>query len=187
MRIVISGFTGCGNTTVTNLVSTKLGLKEYNYTFKELSQELGITLMEIHEKAKTNDEYDYLLDKKQIQFLLENDNVVVGTRLAVFLPLVAEKLGVKKPNIEYCFWLTAQQPVRAERIAKRNNCSYEEALKEIQYRDSENKHRYQKLYGIELKQPDYATIIDTEKYDAEGVADKLIQIVLQKDKNKQQQ
>ncbi|NUN11858.1 (d)CMP kinase [Candidatus Micrarchaeota archaeon] len=177
MRIALSGFTGCGNTTVTQLLSKKLGYPYYNYTLTDLSKEMGLTLIELHELAKQTTEYDLLLDKKQIQFMLDNENAIDGTRLAVFIPIMAPKLDMKLPKIDFYFWLTARQNIRAERVAKRNNVSYDEALKEIQYRDSENKHRYYDLYGIEFKQPDYCTVIDTEKYDAEGVADKIISII----------
>lgn len=177
MRIALSGFTGCGNTTVTELLSKKLGYSYYNYTLTDLSKEMHVTLLELHELAKHSTEYDLLLDKKQIQFLLDNENAIDGTRLAVFIPTIAPKLGMKMPEINYYFWLTARQNVRAERVAKRKNVSYDEALKEVQYRDSENKRRYYDLYGIDFKQPDYCVVIDTEKFDAEGVAEQIIKTV----------
>ena len=38
LRIAISGKSGCGNTTVSTLLSEKLGIKLINYTFRTLAQ-----------------------------------------------------------------------------------------------------------------------------------------------------
>ena len=41
MRIAISGKSGCGNTTVTRLVSEALGFEMINFTFRSLAEEIG--------------------------------------------------------------------------------------------------------------------------------------------------
>ena len=51
LRIAISGKSGCGNTTVSKLLSEKLNVKMINFTFRSLAQETGLSLAEIIEKA----------------------------------------------------------------------------------------------------------------------------------------
>ena len=41
LRIAISGKSGCGNTTVSNLLSKTLNIAMINYTFRSLSEETG--------------------------------------------------------------------------------------------------------------------------------------------------
>ena len=58
VRVAISGKSGCGNTTVSTLLSQKLGVKLINYTFRQLAEEKGMTLKEVIEAAKNDDSYD---------------------------------------------------------------------------------------------------------------------------------
>jgi DNA ligase (NAD+) len=52
LRIAISGKSGCGNTTVSTLLSQKLNIKLINYTFRQLAEEKGLTLAQVIENAK---------------------------------------------------------------------------------------------------------------------------------------
>nr|MCR5613759.1 cytidylate kinase [Treponema sp.] len=54
LRIAISGKSGCGNTTVSTLLSQMLGIKLINYTFRTLAEERGMTLAQVIENAKTD-------------------------------------------------------------------------------------------------------------------------------------
>ena len=42
MRIAISSKSGCGNTTVSTLLSEKLGYPMVNFTFRQMAQERGV-------------------------------------------------------------------------------------------------------------------------------------------------
>jgi len=43
IRIAISGKSGCGNSTVSRIVATRLGLRVVNYTFKDLARDRGMS------------------------------------------------------------------------------------------------------------------------------------------------
>ena len=53
LRIAISGKSGCGNTTVSTLLSQKLNVTLINFTFRQLAAEKNMTLAEVIEAAKT--------------------------------------------------------------------------------------------------------------------------------------
>ncbi|HIH20598.1 TPA: AAA family ATPase [Candidatus Micrarchaeota archaeon] len=182
MRIAISGPTGCGNSTASTIVSQSLGFPKFNYTFHNLANDLGIPFNALHSLADETPKYDFMLDEKQVQFVLENKNCVVGTRLAVFLPQVAAKLEKPKPKFDLKVWLYAPLAVRAQRIADRDGRSFEEALKEVVYRDDSNKTRYKKLYGIEYAEPEGCLVIDTDAFEVEETAKKILDAI----KNKKQ-
>ena len=42
MRIAISSMSGCGNTTVTKLVSERLGYPMINFTFRQMAEERNV-------------------------------------------------------------------------------------------------------------------------------------------------
>ncbi|HPX27941.1 MAG TPA: cytidylate kinase, partial [Treponemataceae bacterium] len=67
LRVAISGKSGCGNTTISSNLSKKLNVVMINYTFRSLSQENGMTLEEILERAKTDDSFDRMVDTRQVE------------------------------------------------------------------------------------------------------------------------
>ncbi|MFH1057010.1 MAG: cytidylate kinase family protein [Candidatus Micrarchaeota archaeon] len=170
LRIAISGQTGCGNSTASELVSKKLKLKKFNYTFHDLARDLNVPFARLHELAELNPKYDFLLDKKQIEFALKEENCVVGTRLAVFLDKISPKLGMKKPRFDLKVWLSAPLKTRASRISERDGVNLDDALDEVIYRDNSNKERYKKLYGIEYAVPEDCLPIDNGNLDAKKTA-----------------
>jgi cytidylate kinase len=165
MKIAISGLTGCGNSTASTLVSHSLKLKKFNYTFHNLAEELGMPFERLHEFAEKNPKYDYLLDRKQIEFALAEKNCVVGTRLAVFLDRIAPRLKKKRPKFDLKVWLKAPLHARAKRLAERDIRDFDQAVREVVYRDDSNKTRYWKLYKIRYEPPKGCLIIDNERLD----------------------
>ena len=167
IKIAISGKSGCGNTTVSRIVAEKLDLKLINYTFRNMAQELGISFEELRRRAEHDDSYDKRLDLKQAELAAEG-NCVLGSRLAVWI--------LKDADLRV--YLTASTKVRAERIAKREGKSVEEALKETSERDNLDHARYLRIYGIDnddLSNVDL--IIDTEVNDENEVASIIIKAV----------
>lgn len=63
LRVAISGKSGCGNTTVSTLLSKRLGIRLVNFTFRQLAEEKGISLAQVIEAAKTSDEFE---DRKSV-------------------------------------------------------------------------------------------------------------------------
>ena len=84
LRVAISGKSGCGNTTVSGLLSQKLGITLINYTFRQLAQEKNMTLAQVIEAAKNDDSYDKYVDKHQVE-LAQKESCVLGSRLAIWM------------------------------------------------------------------------------------------------------
>ena len=166
LRIAISGQSGCGNTTATHNVGKTLGLKEVNYTFRDLAGDLGITFEEIHQKAAGTKIFDFLTDLNLIRASLQ-PRVVVGSRLAAWL--VDADLRV---------WLHAPLEARAKRIFQRErekSTSYEAVLYRTLQRDEQNRKRYLQLYGIDINdRSDFDIIINTELLTAEQVSSLIV-------------
>ena len=84
LRIAVSGKSGCGNTTVSTLLSQALGVTLINYTFRQLAAEKGMTLAQVIESAKTDDSYDMYVDSHQVE-LAKKEPCVLGSRLAIWM------------------------------------------------------------------------------------------------------
>jgi len=153
-KIAISGFSGCGNSTISELLGQKLGVPVVNYTFRSLAEDEGKTFKEIQQEAESNPEIDYILDKRQIGKILELDTFVIGSRLACWFddPKTLSILKIKQaPKFSLKIWLDAPLEVRAARVAKREGRTIEKILRETAKRDKNNNKRYKKLYDINME------------------------------------
>ena len=159
LRVAISGKSGCGNTTVSSLLAESLQVTLINYTFRNLAKELGISLAEIIERAKTDTQYDKLVDTKQVD-LAKQQSCVLGSRLAVWM--------LQEADLKV--YLLTDNQIRAQRILNREGGDLEEIKAFTDMRDREDTKRYKDLYGIDNN--DYAfcdLIIDTALYNPEEI------------------
>ena len=165
VRIAISGRSGCGNTTVSRMLAETLDIAFINYTFRSLSQELGLPLGDIIEKAKNDFSYDRMVDTNQVA-LAEKSSCVLGSRLAIWM--------LKNANLKV--YLTASEETRAARIMKREGGNLEEISRFTALRDSEDTRRYKELYNIDNTDLSCADmVIDTETNKPEDI----VQIILE--------
>jgi len=164
IKIAISGRSGCGNTTVTEIVSKRLGLDMINYTFHDMADEHGIEFYKFCKMAEDDPQYDYALDKKQVE-MASNGNCVLGSRLAIWM--------LKDADLK--IFLTAPPEVRAKRIFNREGGSIIEQTAKTSARDERDHLRYQRLYKIDNNDFGFVDlVIDTSKYDQHQVADIII-------------
>ncbi|WP_319561485.1 (d)CMP kinase [Marispirochaeta sp.] len=164
--IAISGKSGCGNTTVTHLVSKQLGFRVINYTFRTMAQEMGVSFEELCALAEKDDSYDLKLDRKQVELAREG-NCVLGSRLAIWLLQNEADLTV---------FLDASLEVRAERIAAREGGTVIEVLEKTVARDQRDHERYKRIYGYNNDDYRFADlIIDTSVSDQYEVALQIVE------------
>jgi len=170
LRIAISGKSGCGNTTVSKLLSEKLNVKMINFTFRSLAEETGLSLAEIIEKAKTDDSFDVTVDTRQVEMAKE-DSCVLGSRLAIWM--------LKEADLKV--YLFASDEVRAKRILNREGGSLDEISSFTKMRDEQDSTRYKKLYNIDNNDYSFVDLeIDTSLYNPEEIVEKIISLLLEK-------
>ena len=157
LRIAISGKSGCGNTTVSGLLSEKLGVKLINYTFRQLAAEKSMTLSQVIENAKTDDFYDRYVDTHQVE-LAKKESCVLGSRLA-----------------DFKVYLCASDKTRAMRIFSREGGNLEDIKAFTAMRDSEDSRRYMKLYGIDNEDYGFCDlIVDTDTHSPEKIVEMIL-------------
>ena len=164
LRIAVSGKSGCGNTTVSTLLSQALGVTLINYTFRQLAAEKGMTLAQVIESAKTDDSYDMYVDSHQVE-LAKKEPCVLGSRLAIWM--------LKEADLKV--YLYASDEVRANRVFTREGGDLKQIQEFTAMRDREDSRRYKKLYDIDNN--DYAfadVIIDTSKYTPDQIVRQIL-------------
>ncbi len=164
LRIAISGKSGCGNTTVSTMLSKKLGISLINYTFRQLAVEKGLTLAQVIENAKNDDFYDKYVDTHQVE-LAKKESCVLGSRLAIWM--------LKEADLKV--YLFADDETRAKRVFNREGGNLDEIKKFTAMRDSEDSRRYKKLYNIDNNKYDFVDLfIDTANVNPEQITKMII-------------
>ena len=167
LRVAISGKSGCGNTTVSGLLSKTLGIKLINYTFRQLAEEKGMTLAQVIEAAKNDDSYDKYVDKHQVELAMK-ESCVLGSRLAIWM----------LKNADLKVYLFASDETRANRVFNREGGDIEQIKSFTAMRDSEDTKRYKEFYNIDNNNYDFVDLfIDVNtKTPEEIVQDILVKL-----------
>ena len=166
LRVAISGKSGCGNTTVSGLLSEKLGIKLINYTFRQLAEEKGMTLAQVIEAAKNDDSYDKYVDKHQVELAMK-ESCVLGSRLAIWM--------LKDADLKV--YLFASDETRASRVFNREGGDIEQIKAFTAMRDSEDTRRYKEFYNIDNNNYDFVDLfIDVNT----KTPDQIVQEILDK-------
>jgi cytidylate kinase len=164
MRIAVSGKSGCGNTTVSRILAERLGIRLINYTFHDMAAERGIPFEQLCLLAEGDSQYDRHLDRRQVELAMEG-SCVLASRLAIWL---LEQADLK-------VYLYASAEVRSRRIAEREGIPCQQSLQDIELRDTRDRNRYLKLYGIDIDKFDFADlVVDTERGDQFYVVNNII-------------
>lgn len=147
LRVAISGKSGCGNTTVSGLLSKTLGIKLINYTFRQLAEEKGMTLAQVIEAAKNDDSYDKYVDSHQVELAMK-ESCVLGSRLAIWM--------LKDADLKV--YLFASDETRANRVFNREGGDIEQIKSFTAMRDSEDTKRYKEFYNIDNNNYDFVDL-----------------------------
>ena len=172
MRIAISSKSGCGNTTVSTLLSEKLGYPMVNFTFRQMAQERGVDFWTFCRMAEDDYDIDRELDRRQVEMAMEQKDCILASRLAIWM--------LKEADLKV--YLTATAETRAKRIYTREGGSLEERYKETVRRDENDTNRYKTIYGIDNSKPEECAdlIIATDDKTPEEIVSLIIQEVEKK-------
>ncbi|MEM2105610.1 MAG: cytidylate kinase family protein [Candidatus Bathyarchaeia archaeon] len=178
--ICVCGLAGSGKSTLAKKLAEKYGLTYYSGgdALKALAIEEGYKPFErgwwespegmrFLERRGKDPKFDKKVDAKILE-LAEKGNVILDSWT---MPWLLKK-GFK-------IWLEASPRKRAERIAKRDGISIEEALKALEKKERQTKEIYKRLYGFSLGEDftPFHLILDTENLEAEEVFQTLCNVI----------
>ena len=172
LRIVISGLSGCGNTTICKKLAEILGIKCINYTFRNLAKEKNIDIQELILLSEKSDIFDTLVDTRQKDLVSNAPFCVVGSRLAIWL--------IHDADVK--IYLKVKKSVRYNRIQQRENKSIGQVIEETSTRDTYDIERYKRIYDIDIADYDSAAdaIIYNNGKNYESTIETIMSILKQK-------
>lgn len=170
MRISISGPPGSGKTTVCVLVADDLGYDcvLVGQVFRQMALERKMDLETFGRLAEEDETIDRELDERMFGLARANENIVMEGRLTGAM-LKGRKVDV------FAVFVTADERVRAERIARREGADVDAVLREMQARERSEKKRYLAYYGINAYDRSiYDLWVDSTDMSAEDVAEAIV-------------
>ena len=153
--VTISGLHGTGKSTYSCILAEKFGLRHVSAgkLFRQISVERGVSLAELSRLATTREEMDILVDE-QTKKAAAQGNVIIDGLLAGWM--TDEQADIK-------VFLTASDPIRFKRIAKRERTSYEDAKKATMIREDFERRRFKRYYNIDIEDRSiYDMVFNTE-------------------------
>ncbi len=172
MIIAISGLHGTGKSSVGRKLAEALNLTYFSAgdAFRELAKIKGMTLEDFSKYVEENEKIDRKLDDKIVE-VAKRGNTLAESQLSAYL---LEDIA------DFKILLTCPLEVRIKRMAGRDGASYEEALKETEFREKSELDRFRLLYNIDLsdkkkQQEVYDFILDTQKLTVEESVEKILE------------
>ncbi|MGB2826287.1 MAG: AAA family ATPase [Thermoplasmata archaeon] len=170
MRIAISGPPGSGKTTVSEIVSERMGyrLVLVGQVFREMASERGVDLEKFGRFAEEDETIDRELDARMVAIARESKDIVIEGRLTGAL-MKRFEISALKVHID------ASEEVRSDRIAKREEKPADIVLRDMQVRERSETKRYRAYYGIDPSDKSiYDIWIDSSNRTPEEVAENIV-------------
>lgn len=178
--LCISGMAGTGKSTLSKKLAARYGLKYYSGgdALKALAAEEGYDTssrgfwespegLKFLKRREEDSKFDKAVDEKLLE-LADKGNVLLDSWTMPWLV----KSGFK-------IWLLASMKKRAERVAKRDKFTVEEAMRMLKEKESKTMAIYKQLYGFNLGE-DYKPfdlVFDTDNLDSEEVFQVLCNVI----------
>ncbi len=162
MIVTISGLPGSGTSSVAKYVSELLNLKIVSAgdLFREAAKDAGMSLSEYGLLADSDSQIDLSLDYKMQNAVRENGyNLILEGRLAAYNASMVCGTDVIK------ILLVADMNTRADRISKRDNVSFREALDQTMFRENHERKRHRETYGTDISSIEYDAVFNSKTID----------------------
>jgi len=159
--ITVSGPHGTGKSTYAKALAEALHLRYLSAgeVFRDLARQQNMSLQALSARAAKDPSIDRMIDERT-KAEAKGGAVVIDAQLAAWI--AGDLADVK-------LLLTAPNGVRFKRIAERDHIEVEEARRETEYRESIQRERYKKYYGIDVNDLSiYELKIDTSLHPVEA-------------------
>ncbi|HYB67895.1 MAG TPA: AAA family ATPase [Candidatus Acidoferrales bacterium] len=158
--ITVSGPHGTGKSTYAKALAEALNLRYVSAgeLFRNLAKQQNLSLEDFSHRAADDPSIDQMLDERT-KAEAKKGGVVIDAQLGAWM--VRDLADAK-------VLLTAPDAVRFKRIAERDRRAMADAMRETENRESIQKQRYRKYYGIDVTDLSiYDLKIDTSLYTIE--------------------
>jgi len=171
MLITVSGPAGSGKSTLAASLAEELGVEHVSGgdVFRNLASERGLTPLELNRQAEEDDSIDRDLDRRLRGLARDREQAILESRLAGWM--AGEYADLR-------LWLDAPLPVRAERIADREDKPVATAREETEARAESEALRYREYYGVNIDDLSiYDMVVNTARWSPDGLCDLVLAAV----------
>ena len=163
MLITVSGPAGSGKSTLAASLAEELGVEHVSGgdVFRDIASERGLTPLELNRRAEDDDSIDRDLDHRLRRLARDREQAVLESRLSGWM--AGEYADLR-------LWLDAPLPVRAERIANREDKPIATAREETEARAESEALRYREYYGVDIDDLSiYDMVVNTARWSPDGL------------------
>ena len=168
LTITVSGLSVSGKDTIAKEIAHHFKLEFINTgdIIRKFAKRKGVSLKRATRILPAK--IDLIADKQILDLAMKGGYVIAG-RLA----------GWAAGDFSDCkIFVDCRKSVRAKRLSQRNNLTLSQAKKTVTQRDSRDQERYQRLYGINLRQGNiYDIIVDNNKEGIKEIKKRVIQMI----------
>lgn len=145
--ITISGKPGCGKTTVSKILSKKLGYKilSSGEKFREIAKKQNMNIVDfVANYLPDHDEIDFEIDKYFVDYVRSHDNMIIPTRVVGHL--------LERNNIDnFKVFLYADSGFRVDRIISREKNTNRRSVEiDLKKRQDAECVKYNRIYNIDI-------------------------------------
>jgi len=182
MIISFNGDEGSGKSTIAKRVAETIGYPRYymGQIFRDMAKKRGLTLVEYLKLGETDPQIDKEVDAYLLKLARENEAFIIESRTAWHLIPESLKIYLKVDEEEGAKRIFKQLQEESDnaRNEDRKVDSLENVLKSIKKRRETDNLRYQKYYGINIREPkNYDLFLDTTKLTRDEVFDRVLAFV----------
>jgi predicted cytidylate kinase len=169
--IVLNGDLGSGKSTVSRLISERLGIRRVSVgdLYRELARQRGLTALQLNLHAELDDKIDFYVDQLQRDIAAGGEQLIVDSRLAWFFFTDALKVHI-----------VADPAAAAARVLTRPGDSVEsyatvaEAIARITERSESERARFLTRYGADkTRWSNYDLVLDSTSASPPEIAAKI--------------
>jgi len=167
MIITVSGLHGTGKSTYAAHIASALKLRHVSagVLFRRVAKEKRLSLEELGKMALEDASIDKLVDERTVQEAGKGSVVIDGQLTGWML----------KDKSDLRIYLAAPEPVRLERIARRDRLELNVAETQTRQRESIQRERYLRHYGFHVDDLSiYHLVLDTSLGSIEDTAKVLV-------------
>ncbi len=172
MIITISGMPGSGKSTVAKLLAKNLKFRHYSAGdfMRAMAEEMGLTLDELTQQAKSDRSIDDEIDKRTIELAEREDDFVLDSRLGwYFIPDSVKVLLLVDLDA------AAQRIFAARRPDEKENTTLERTKENVSKRLRSEIQRYAKLYNVDYTdRKKYDLVVDTTQFTPDQIVQKIV-------------
>ena len=141
--VTISGLHGTGKSTYARALAREFGLRHVSagMLFRKIASQKGCSVEELSRLAERDAGVDRIVDERT-KMEAKKGSVVIDGQLAGWMA---------KDQANIRIFLIAPDKVRIERLARRDNVDYTEAERQTRLREEIEQKRYQKFYGVDIR------------------------------------